>query len=441
MKGLYQFVEWGASFTEAMLVLGVIYRIGQGRFHDKKRLLLYMVLCALLEMGLVTILNHLKAFSFVTIFLVAVFLATESYILCDMNLLTRLLAVVMAFFVLHTTDYIIGFTTALIVSHANSIYEGFDKIMQPGITRTVFTIINKSTQTICFFLFRSWYSRIREFDRNNKIRLLSILSIGYIVTSQLMYMIVSESPVVLQTAIIISWFFILIAALSLIVLVYRTKSYQEEKELAHLMQYQGEILEKNYHQLAIGYKKQRKMIHDFRNHLRMMDELAGNHPAVKEYILSAEKMIDETQKVSQSGNDYVDAIIHFIEEEAKESHILFTYETNMVRPLKMEPVDICAVLANLLENAVEACAKIEEADKRRIHLRISQKQEYTLIMVENTVVENSVHQNSFLVSSKKNKENHGIGMDNIRTTIDRYQGELQIEIHENSVICLISLQA
>lgn len=87
--------------------------------------------------------------------------------------------------------------------------------------------------------------------------------------------------------------------------------------------------------------------------------------------------------------------------EARSSHIEFQYHVDFHEPTNLKPVDICAVLANQIENALEACEKIEDPDKRIVRVEIRQRNGFALFKVMNTVRENPFRYEDKLTPQKR----------------------------------------
>ena len=124
--------------------------------------------------------------------------------------------------------------------------------------------------------------------------------------------------------------------------------------------------------------------------------------------------------------------------EAAEKNIKFTYEIEWVGNLAIQDIDMCALLANLLDNAIEACEKIED-ESRWIHLKIRRKSEMLLILLENSIVESKKDKESFFVTTKKNKIYHGLGLKSIENVVQKYEGYIDCIIYKEKVQFYISL--
>ena len=441
MNNFYQVLEYLVSFIEGVIILSIVSAICGRRWKHKHRQKYWIILglVCVIEVVFVSLMNAVSSFSFLTIFICAAYFILASLVLCEGIFLDRCLAVILALFVLHTIDYVTGFSFALLMEQTSDIYSGFSAAMAIGKTRAFYLIADKVVQVVLFFLFKPWYRRIQAFDRQNKDKLLMVLVFSYLIGAILLNMIISTSPVVMQSAIIISWIFILLANLVMIGFIYQTSCYKEKVYENRLMKYQSEILGNSYEQLSTTYKQQRKMIHDFKNHLRTLETLSCLNPSVEEYLQDSKSMVSSLPSLCQSGNDYIDAIINYKEAEAKSVSINFVYSIQLANEINLAPTDICTILANQLDNAIEATSRIVDPERRYIQVEIAQRQMYTIFKVENSIVEGSVTDKYNFDTTKGNKKDHGIGISNIRSTVEKHGGSFQMEVSPTRVISVATI--
>lgn len=189
-----------------------------------------------------------------------------------------------------------------------------------------------------------------------------------------------------------------------------------------LLRYTEEVLKENYDRLAESQLEQAKQIHDFKNHLNVLSSLTENNPNAQEYIRQLQEDFRSKDKKIQSGNHIVDAIVSHEMAAAKEQNIAFSAEIHLTTDLSLSDTEICVVLANQLDNAIEACLLLPP-EKRKIRLEIGQKQGFTFFKVINSAAVNPFDKNGELISLKKNA-GHGLGVRNIRETLRRHGGTL-----------------
>ena len=142
-------------------------------------------------------------------------------------------------------------------------------------------------------------------------------------------------------------------------------------------------------------------------------------------------------KYCKSGNHTIDSIINCKAIDAEKQHITFNYSVHLTTMLTIAPVDICAILANQIDNALEACLKIDETNNRFVKIEIYQKEAFTFFKVINPCTENPFNENRELKSTKNNSNGmHGFGIRNIQETAAKYNGTLKNDFVDN---CFVSV--
>ena len=168
-----------------------------------------------------------------------------------------------------------------------------------------------------------------------------------------------------------------------------------------------------------------QQMHDFTNHLRTLYGLSQENNAAQNYINELLKVPQKRVCYCHSGNDVIDSIINCKEAEADELQISFSFIVRLETEIHISPVDLCAILANQIDNAIEACEKISDPSKRFIKVSISQKQNFLFFKVENSVDGDPFDRTGKLVSQKVGAgKTHGLGIKNVAETAKKYNGNL-----------------
>ena len=251
-------------------------------------------------------------------------------------------------------------------------------------------------------------------------------------------LILTGSLLALQIAVIFSLFFILITtSISIISITISTK-YQNEKSEKELMSMANMMLEKNYIQMKESQDIIRKQVHDFKNHIRTLNGMLEDNSNAKEYTKELLSASYQQAQYCHSGNDIIDSIINCKMNEAAENNIEFIHKIHLNSQLYISFADICAILANQIDNAIEACVKIPNDKERFVKVEIWNKESFVFFKVTNTVFQNPFDNSHNLKTTKDNSDYmHGFGIKNIQETASKYGGTLKNDYSNNCFISLV----
>ena len=199
--------------------------------------------------------------------------------------------------------------------------------------------------------------------------------------------------------------------------IFMRKSYEEAAT-----EYQNKILDKQVEEVKNIYFTMRGWRHDYHNHLQklkahiMMDQISE----ANDYLNELEIDLDNVNQLVESGNINLDAILNSKISLALKNNIDINYKANVPKELSVSDIDLCVLIGNLIDNAVEACDKIKEGSKKfiRIYIGILKKQLY--ITVSNSTNEIIRKLDEEYITTKRG--NHGHGLKRINNIIDKYDG-------------------
>lgn len=201
------------------------------------------------------------------------------------------------------------------------------------------------------------------------------------------------------------------------------------------LRYQSDLLEKHCEEVQNMYRQTRGWRHDYHNHIQTMKaHLAmGNLEELKDYLNELDTDLTAVDTVIKTGNVMVDAILNSKISVAASKGIAVDAKAVVPKELNtsLSEVDVCLIVGNLMDNAIEACMKIQKERQRfiRVYLDILKGQLYIYIM--NAIGENPKKSGGAYISTK-NKENHGFGLMRIDKVVDKYHGYLERQ-HEDGV--------
>ena len=117
-------------------------------------------------------------------------------------------------------------------------------------------------------------------------------------------------------------------------------------------------------------------------------------------------------------------------EEAINKHIVFVFKVNDLSNIKMEDEDLVVILANLLNNAIEACENC--IGKKVIKFKFMMEEQMIILSVKNTCNQMIIYHNNEIATTKMiNQDEHGVGIKNIIRIVEKYNGEYVIQNDED----------
>ena len=208
------------------------------------------------------------------------------------------------------------------------------------------------------------------------------------------------------------------------------KRLKESITTEHLLQ---ESQQNYYETLLEKEEETRRFRHDILNHFMCIQALAEKEPEhVADYVQDLqEKMIQIQKKCYQTGNMIVDIITNQYINQLKEQveNVQVEISGKCTEQLGMKQADLCTVYSNLLKNAVEEIARQKDG-KRYLKVMIFQNLSGLKIEIVNST--EGITDDSFLLQTKKkDTRNHGIGLKNVKDTVERQNGIFEYNYQEN----------
>ncbi|MBQ6020877.1 MAG: GHKL domain-containing protein [Clostridia bacterium] len=206
----------------------------------------------------------------------------------------------------------------------------------------------------------------------------------------------------------------------------RSQRSAEQLRQYELQQKQNEMQSRSIERLESSYTRMRELRHDMQNQLVVLNSLVETekYDELKAYIKTMMNTVDEAAFMTISGQSAVDAILNDKLAAAHKNRVATNFEiAKLDGELFAEPMDLCIILANALDNALEACAKIPEGNERYIKLKIARTDDYIVISCANPVAEEPKQVGGRFVSDKTDGKNHGFGLRSITDTAKKYRGE------------------
>ncbi len=192
-----------------------------------------------------------------------------------------------------------------------------------------------------------------------------------------------------------------------------------------LSDFQDSVLKKQRDEVQNIYQTMRAWRHDYHNHMQAIKELLsmGKKEELSEYLDNLEKDLDGIDIAIRTGNVGLDAILSSKVSIARKNNIEVNCTAKVPQDLTVSDVHLCAIVGNLMDNAIEACEKMKKETpdaERFIRVYIGLFKSQLYISVINSTKESKRRRVSELVTSKLGE--HGFGLRRIDKITEKYDG-------------------
>ncbi len=219
-------------------------------------------------------------------------------------------------------------------------------------------------------------------------------------------------------------------------LVFQEESKQVVRQLSMQMEYSRQI--------SRAAAENRRLIHDIKHHLRAINRMALEHGQAEicSFLSQVESHVGSSSvhsSVPFCENPAVNALIEYYFRAAQTQGIEFQIRFLLPDQLPLSDVDLCTVLGNLLDNAVEACSR-QRQGARRILLAGETRGNMYFLKIENTYDGLALQDGTTFLSRKGTSADHGIGLSSVRKIIESHGGDLDIVPRDGSFLVGITIQ-
>lgn len=206
-------------------------------------------------------------------------------------------------------------------------------------------------------------------------------------------------------------------------------SRKMDKQLAS---YQQELIETHYQEVDNMYQQIRGWRHDYRNHIQTMKAYAasGDWDAIRQYLDLLDEDLTTVDTVIKTGNPMTDAILNSKISLARSKNIPVVADAHIPLKLKSSELDLCCILGNLFDNAIEASLKLPE-EERMIRVYMDMKNTQLYISFTNFTATGKLKKQGNLFRSTKG-DGHGFGLVRIDAIVERLDGYISRNSEEGA---------
>lgn len=223
--------------------------------------------------------------------------------------------------------------------------------------------------------------------------------------------------------------FALIAAISSMMLPFLVERSQQRQRAQLRMQAE---------QIGMAYEMQnakrslqanndiRRLYHDMKNHLLVIQRLAGEKEELKEYLGHLLPQFEDYETHISTGNAMLDTLLSEKMQRAALSQIEFNVCVNLKELDHLSAVDLVTIFGNAVDNAIEAMQKLPKEEEKVIYIKSSNFANMHVLRFSNRYCGNVEIVDGNIVTTKSDSDVHGIGLSSIRNATARYNGSVTV---------------
>lgn len=328
----------------------------------------------------------------------------------------------------------VGTLGVLILKSLQKILMGFTNMNTENPGYVLDIVINAVVALVAaglvFIAFRFIGKEFRAFVIENK-QNRSVRSVGVTLCLPILLIFLMMFYFLNSTTNVITLIFTMLIALSIFFII--AKLLNSEAELMRVKRSENELSEyidiqrRSYDRVVRKMEAAREYRHDMRHHLAVIEGLAKQDECDKiiEYTSKLNGSFGETQNVIYCKNPEVNAVLSEYISRAESAGCRINRSLALPEMIPFEENDVCLVLANAIDNAINACSELP-GEKRYINISAEYDGSHRLLVsVENPCSNTPKFDENGLPVSDKHSDEHGIGLRSVKHIVEKYNGFLR----------------
>ena len=206
------------------------------------------------------------------------------------------------------------------------------------------------------------------------------------------------------------------------------KESHEKVEMAqmaalHRMQYA------NYQISRTSIELINQKYHDLKHQIEFLKMEISEKDKIA-YLNKMEIEIQQYEAENKTGNRILDTILTTKSLNCQEKEIQMTCVADGKALDFLNPMDICSIFGNALDNAITSAEKVENPEKRLIHVTVAQEKSFLRIKIENSFQGEVRMKNQLPVTTKADRRYHGFGVKSMKEVAEKYKGSLTVSVKD-----------
>ena len=196
-----------------------------------------------------------------------------------------------------------------------------------------------------------------------------------------------------------------------------------------------------YQELEQNQQTVRRLRHDMKNHLNIIGTFLRDNEIeqAKEYFQELNQEFASNLKV-YCPNKIVNAVLNNKEQLALDSNIQCDFQIDLETSPKIDDIDLCSILGNTIDNAIEALRKVSKLSERTLSLKARYTNGFFSYEIKNSKINEIQKKGGRFLTDKIEKEAHGIGLRSVQTIVEKYNGDMDISYTNDTFTVTIMIQ-
>lgn len=286
--------------------------------------------------------------------------------------------------------------------------------------RIIFLVIGRLVQFAIYQLLLKIFHAEETLDLKNSIIIFVSSLLSAIGLGAMMKAVINSDDTQLHILVLITVGVLALTNVVSYFLVYQVQKLLKNKYELKLLQEKMAFEKDRYEESTLIWENIRKVRHDIKNHFLVIRGHLKNEdmPACEDYIDQIMPSVESMGNLIRSNNSVLDYLINSKLSGLQETQIIISGVVGNFDDI--EDADLASVIGNILDNAVEAQENV--TGTKRIELLFRMKNDNRVIICKNTVSESVLQNNQELRSTKKSREDHGLGHKIVETILQKYDG-------------------
>lgn len=433
MDLFWMIFEFVVNLFQSAIVLQTIRAILKDKRTGKKANLAYILFVAVLFLEL-SFVNFMVPFEGIGIIISILII----YIYSLLNLKGTFMQKM--FWSIFVMLLIMGITTVVLSIEGCIIGKGYlDLVIQKDLYRFVGVVV---IQIVLFYLMRFMIKRTKK-DSTYSLKwnewfvllIIPVISIFTMSFVSLIIINIEEQLSPMQHIFSILSILGILMTNSLVYVLYVNMQKDHAKQLEYsILQQAFKSQEKSVEETKILYQSVRSIRHDLKQHFQVALTMLHSGK-INEAVDYMEKyndtVLDGISNKVFCDNDVVNYIINSKSKICSDRHIkIYIYIANEIP--EFSDLDLCVLLGNALDNAIEG---VSGEGSNEIYLELRNVDNFFMISVKNTIINSVLEDNPNLISTKNEKEVHGLGILSMKEVVQKYNGSIEFYESDNKFCC------